>query len=353
MTYYQVSMIISIVGLLSACVCPVQGQQIMKDAEGREILLKPDGSWEYLNPDQVKNNKNKDTVNDEGLVEEDGLGQQGALTEEEGAKRMIALTEQARQKVNEVEDELNQLRSKKTVIEKQISQYEALEHPVYKDKIELRKRRLQEFETQEKEVSKELARAQWYATSLEKLIFLSNKKRERQYKKVQQQYKDFSDDAPTEPEIIPEEKKQVRKNLVPKNRRYASYSFLDDVVLNPPEGPCQVVFDGKDEMIGRRRKDIAAQPLLRFTPLPLRGKLGDKDFIEIDASMTAAYGGLKVLNLEIRVASKNAQVEFGRLETKSLLNFKLINGEVVKLLNKTMDFGRYDKVEKVFVYQGQ
>ena len=58
-----------------------------------------------------------------------------------------------------------------------------------------------------------------------------------------------------------------------------TYAAKDDVYLNPPEKPCNVLFEGVDEFSGNYRKDLAPELFFYYTPEPLKMLYKDDSFM--------------------------------------------------------------------------
>ena len=124
-------------------------------------------------------------------------------------------------------------------------------------------------------------------------------------------------------------------------------------MINPPKPGCQLVFDGKDEFSGKKRKVVAKKHFFSYTPDKLRSFTKGESYIDCNAYLSSLSGGYKFLTLEIKIASERAQREYGIIEKGSVLTVKLLNGENVKLFNNKTDTGQLNALDKSVSYTAQ
>ncbi len=148
-------------------------------------------------------------------------------------------------------------------------------------------------------------------------------------------------------EDLPKQKK--------KNKGKAVLTVNQDLIMTPPNPPCELAYDGIDEFTGKRRWEMPKQIFFKHTSERLKPFFKEKNHITVEGFLSGASGngGTYYLNLNIIILSEMAQREFGVLEKASILSLKLINGSNVKLFNTKTSTGTLDKVEKVVEYRAQ
>jgi len=126
-----------------------------------------------------------------------------------------------------------------------------------------------------------------------------------------------------------------------------------NVMLNPPQAPCQLVFNDLDEFSGKVRKDVAKELFFTFTNEKMRPYFKNREFISCDAGLTSFSGEVYFLRLDLEVATEKAQKEYGFLEKGSALIVKMIDGSTVRLTNRKTDMGTLNPLQKSVVYKPQ
>ena len=90
-----------------------------------------------------------------------------------------------------------------------------------------------------------------------------------------------------------------------------------------------------------------------YTNEELRSVFRDKDYITCNGYLSSLSGGLKFLTLNITIASKTAQREYGILEKGGQINIKLLDGENVKLVNTKTSMGTENPLDDSVSYRAQ
>ena len=134
---------------------------------------------------------------------------------------------------------------------------------------------------------------------------------------------------------------------------YARYAPENDVLLNPPGGDCQIVFDGEDSFSGKYRKETAPQLFFAYTPAQLRAYITDRDYVTAYGSIIRIAGGLQILVLDLYVAAENADRAFGTIPRNAQLNIKTLAGDNVLLLNGKTVRGQWDNKKQHTHYRAQ
>ena len=63
-------------------------------------------------------------------------------------------------------------------------------------------------------------------------------------------------------------------------------------------------------------------------------------------------GGIYVFSLEIAIASRTAQQEYGGILSNATLMVVLLDGSTISMINNRTDRGKYDAVRDVHTFQG-
>ncbi|MFT5386870.1 MAG: hypothetical protein ACI81W_004288, partial [Saprospiraceae bacterium] len=231
------------------------------------------------------------------------------------------------------------------------------------------KSELKETENMEKEANTNWKKAAKKAKKASALITMDPEKRAKELNKydLYQMAKVPQSDSDETPagmfpgEIPPAESGEKPENentyLADQNAAYdkvfAKYKPEEDVLFNPPAAECNLVFDGVDEFSGKKRKDVAEQLFFTHTNEELRSIFKDQDYMTCTGYLSSLTGGLIFLTLNITIASKSAQREYGILEKGSQINIKLLNGENVRLVNKKTNMGTENTLENSVSYRAQ
>ena len=154
-------------------------------------------------------------------------------------------------------------------------------------------------------------------------------------------------------EVFVDEAFQNTAPYIAPKKTFATYKAENDVMINPPQRPCELTFDGVDEFSGKMRRDVARQNLFVHTSDQLRPYFKDREYITCNGYLSAISGGYKLLYLHFDILSENAQREFGALEKGSILSIKFIDGTTIKLANSKTDRGIPNTLEKSVSYRGQ
>lgn len=142
----------------------------------------------------------------------------------------------------------------------------------------------------------------------------------------------------------------IAKMIGPEEHSYIiDPSFDKEPAL--PAKPCQVAFEGTDELNGRYRKDLQKQTLFTYTDERLRLYLRDKEYLTCEAFLTILEGGYTFLSLQFSFAYPNAREAYGFIEKGSNLTIKLLNGEFINFRSGQMDQGSYDTETELLTYK--
>lgn len=117
---------------------------------------------------------------------------------------------------------------------------------------------------------------------------------------------------------------------------------VKDLMLDPPAYKCEVAATGIDEYTKNKRTDLAKEVLFTYTAQDIASYLKGHNYLTCTANFTEFIGDIRILNLNINIASRAAKAEYGYVKGDSYLSIKLINGEAVSLPVFQVDAGRID-----------
>ncbi|MFK7935968.1 MAG: hypothetical protein AB8G22_20815 [Saprospiraceae bacterium] len=143
-------------------------------------------------------------------------------------------------------------------------------------------------------------------------------------------------------------KKAARTNV-----DFVQYDPAQNTFLNPPDYKCKIEFTGIDRFSGKARTDLKPEPLFYYTDEQLRPYLKDKDYLTAEVYLSRLEGGYHFLTLVIKIASKNAQLEYGNVERGSLLSFRTLEGKTIKVQANKTAAGQYNLHDDSFTYRIQ
>lgn len=319
-------------------------QQILTNDNGEKIIVYEDGSWDFYKASP------KDSLQNTSIVQPEP-----ALSANEQLKK-------------EVQKLLNEANITKSSLERDytlcITDRVALEEKLellYKDKkitppltIHNVEQELKDKIEEEKNIQKALEVENRKVESLEEAFEIHEKKPQKAFALIEKMgyqltfsKSDFESNAP-----IGSSQNTDPFSSAPQ-KKYASYDPKDDIILNPPKMDCQYQFDGRDEITGKKRRDVQTQLFFAFTPPSLANHLQEADYLKCIGHLTQISGGFQFLNLEFIIKSPNAQKAFGGLNHNSLLNIKLLNGDNIRLLNNKANLGTYDPIRRAYIFKGQ
>ncbi len=152
-------------------------------------------------------------------------------------------------------------------------------------------------------------------------------------------------------ENVKENEKYFQKPIDKKS--YLEYSAENDVMLSPPRPACELAYNGWDETIQRARKDTKAKVLFSETDPNLEVHFPKRDFITCYGSLTSIEGGIRILTLDVTIASPKATSLFGGLLANDFIVIKLLDGTKIRLYNKVSDPGVWIPAVQSIFYSGQ
>lgn len=305
----------------------LQAQKVEVNPLGEKIVVFNDGSWTKL---------------PERKVDQEPDQHNSLSIEEKSMLQATRVAEDAQKKSEEAFTSLQKVRAERMELEKN------LEDPTLSTRA--LKARYKICIQEEKQAELDWQKANSNYRELAAMINMSLKKRTKAYEKWLSQNEDERrNDALKRDRLT----RKLEENIVKEEiKEVYTYTRSDDVMLNPPSRPCNVLFEGVDEFSGNHRKDLAPELFFYYTPTPLKKLYMDNAFMVAEGSMSKSQG-FYYLNLKITINAGKADKSYGFLEKGSLLTIKLLNGEAVRLLNNHSDRGVRLADKKGFVYKAQ
>jgi hypothetical protein len=144
----------------------------------------------------------------------------------------------------------------------------------------------------------------------------------------------------------------IKKPKAPEGPRYKPYNPEEDVMLHPPQPPCNIAAQSKDAFSGEVRKETARAELLRYTNPVLRSYLKGKTHIICDVSM-ASIGQNQFLNLIYTINDPGARKSFGGIRTNNVVILKFVDGSTLTVYNQRGDEGSVDAETQAATFKGQ
>lgn len=321
----------------------VQAQRIEFNSQGEKIVLFPNGTWEYYdktNPTHIS--AEEEAKEGEIASPTDILDEQTSKGGDNAMERYQALLDEAEERLALAEENESDVKFSKILIEEEIEDLKNDDEATDEQYNQL-KEQLKLAKLLEKDAKKETKKAKKELEKLKKqgkIIQKSSKRKAKRRKK----------NKSAEPS-----KNTGREDgtFYLASKKFKKYSIDKDVMYNPPQQECNLAFDGIDEFIGKKRRDVERDVLFTFTDDNMRRYLTDDDYIICEGNLTQIKGGVLLLNLFISIKSSDAPRSFGALEKGSVLTLKMIDGSSVNLVNNQSDNGVFDPLKKRHNYVGQ
>lgn len=112
---------------------------------------------------------------------------------------------------------------------------------------------------------------------------------------------------------------------------------------------CEIRTDSTEP--GLVRRSVSPAQLFSYTDSSLQAAFPNRDFISCMANLYADENGFKGLGMEIAVATPKAGAIFGLMPNETFVELVFIQGQSLKLYNRTMDNGAWDERLQAFVYR--
>ncbi len=323
-------------------------QKITTNENGEKIILYPDGSWRYFD-ERLDNPSNKYSSSENSEIGDDSNSVEAGRNQiiKDYRTVLIKAAERAAARERLAERDYEDVQFDRVLVEEELD--EALKSTDTKRaEINEIKQRLKEAERREMEEFEKLSSISKAARDAEERTKLSD---EEIHDLIFAATNTNSTTDNNNYNTIPSEPASQSKKKAKKV--FASYDPDDDVMINPPNKKCNLVFDGVDDFSGKKRKEVAGEILFSYTSDEMRPYFKEKDYIACSAYVSSLTGGYKFLTLEITIASEHAQRDYGIIEKGSVVTIKLMDGGNVKLFNNKTDVGVIDKLENAVTYKAQ
>ncbi len=152
----------------------------------------------------------------------------------------------------------------------------------------------------------------------------------------------------TDPNLPDATDDRVTSATEPRSGRSATYipvapirwSSVEVEKLEKP--PCNFRFNGTDQLTQENRKQLTSQRLFTHTDAHLRNIVSGQEYLSCHGFLTSVSGGFRFLTLRIEIASKTATRDYGYLPSGSLLNIKLLNGQIISLFSQSQAAGKFN-----------
>lgn len=326
----------------------VNAQTVKVNADGDRIVEYADGTWRYLE-----------------LGEEIPSGENPVLEEENPAKlnrkeqdaefqsriQAIRVAEKKQRAVEKLQLNIRNLAQARLDLETELAILRGGNAPDPTQE-ELLGRRVFKAREIEQVARQQIEDAREEADFFAELVEMSQRKRDKELLKYQ------ADRVAIEEKIVKakegkkaSESKDNTSSSRPKGA-YAAYSPSKDVILNPPKYQCNIEINEVDEFTGKRRKTTGSELLFTYTREEIRPYYKDREHTVCNANVTAMSGGIYVFSLEIAVASRMAEQEYGGILSNATLMVVLLDGTTISMINSRTDRGQYDAVRDVHTFQG-
>ncbi len=386
----------------------VQAQQVTTNEDGEKVIIYPDGSWKYFdekateqtvpqesvaNPEESKKERKQrekeakrqkrlaKKMNKRARASEDTAAQPEKKSKRKRAKKKktpkaelvvdpvaeidarreaMYVAERASAEEMNAMNEVEQATFKRASLEEEINEANTNVAYSVEDIIALEEK-LGAAKKEEKGAKARLKAAKKHARKMKQMIDMPKAKRDKMLAKMNGTPNENVAEKSSKKKRKRQKGEEVFVNATPatdmegniNTRKFKSRPHSKDVMLNPPELPCQYAFDNVDEFSGKRRRDLASQQLFAHTNEQLRPYMKGRDYITCNGYLSSISGSVRSLFLQFTILSENAQREFGVLEKGSILTVKFIDGSTVRLYNDKTDIGVVDPLERSVTFRGR
>ena len=331
----------------------VNAQTVKVNSDGDKIVEYPDGTWRYLEPGEEFPAPETPVVEPEEPKEKLNPKEQDAEFQER--IKAIRNAEKKKRSVELLQLKIRDLAQARLDLETELAILRGNDTPD-PTQAELLERRVIKARETEKISRGELILAEAEANFFEELVDMSQKKRAKELLKYEADKRALEENVSQ----IKKEKKTSKNsnnegNVTNSSRpkaSYVNYSPSKDVILNPPKYECNIAIDEVDEFTGKRRRTTNSELLFSFTRDEIRPYYKDREHTVCHANVTAMGGGIYVFSLEVAIASRTAEQEYGGILSNATLMVVLLDGTTISMINSRTDRGKYDAVRDVHTFQG-
>ena len=328
----------------------VQAQELRENEKGEKIIVWEDGSWQYFS-DYGSDDPNTFHYPGEDVRKKlptftgkvDPLDGAIPITEADIQKIAIRKAQLANEAAGITQNRAKQATQNRITIEKELAV--ARQSPD-SDSETIRKIniRLDAARRVEEAAIREAHEAQRESQAADQLtrkgayvkVFQEERAARRRGENTSSEYKLASE--------------QSYSDIIPLAENYDYQPKRENLLINPPDETCKIVFVGKDERTGGRRRDVKKSFLFSYTDDRLRPYLKNKEYLRCEGFLTSLDGGYRYLTLEFTFAYPNAREAYGFIEEGSILTLRLLNGNFVNLFSGEMERGSYNTKTEELTY---
>lgn len=331
----------------------IKAQEVKTNADGDKIVVYADGTWRYLEPGETIETKSteqpkaetepEDTENEKLSVKEKDAEFTARINAVRQSEKKDRAAELAQRRVTE----LSNLR---VDYEKQLADLRAGAVPA-PEREEILERKILTTRENENKARQTAAAATEEAEFYTSLIQMSDKKRQKTLNKYLEEKREEAAEK-TENIAAQTSTASDNGNVTRPKTAYAVYNPRTDVILNPPKYQCENITDETDEFTGKRRRSTEPETFFTYTRPEIRPYYKGREHTVCRASVTSMSGGIYVVSLEIDIASRTAQQEYGGIMSNGTLMVILLDGSTVTMSNSRTDRGKFDAVRDVYTFKG-
>ncbi len=329
----------------------LEAQRIEINKKGEKIVLFPDGKWEYFdktNPSHIEideDDKSSQITSPISILDE-----QTSKGEDE-QDRYENLLSDAEDKLALAQEIESDVKFSKILLEEELEDLKKDGNDT-EEKVDAIKRQLKLVKALEKDAKKKTKKAKKELEKLKKQGKIVHKPTKRKSQKKKSKARKKQKAVEKELQAL-KYTYQEDGSFYIASKKFEKYSIENDVMYNPPQEDCKIAFDGVDEFIGKKRKDVERSLFFTYTDDDMRRYMKDDEYISCEGNLTQIKGGVLLLNLFITINTTDAQRSFGGLTKGSLVTLKMINGESINLVNNQSDKGVFNPLKKQHTYTGQ
>jgi len=314
-------------------------QRVTQNRHGERIVIFPNGKWEYFDEEKplhraiLKDNLDKESPEGIDIGEYSSKGDSDTLLDYQ------VLLEEAEEELAVAEEKESDAKFSKLLLEEELEEQLKDVSVPENDILEL-KGQIKLADQKEKFAKKERKKA---AKQLKKLKKNKGKVKAKPKKKKPKKTRV----AKNQKEVDKEEEAYMQNyrddpTFFAASKRFKKYKVEEDVMYNPPPADCDISFEGVDEFLGKKRKDVARTVFFTHTDDDMRRYMPTEDYIKCEGGLTQIKGGVLLLNLFISVKTTDAKRAFGQIGKGGLISIKMLDGSKVTLANNKSDDGIFD-----------
>lgn len=328
-------------------------QRITQNRHGEKIVIFPNGKWEYFDnekplhrailKDNTNNKESEETIDEEYTTK--------GVTDT--AYDYEILLEEAEEDLAVAEENESDAKFSKLLLEEELEE------------------QLRDVSIPENEILKLKGQIQ-LAKQVEKIAKRERKKAAKRLKKIKKEKvkiasvanKKVKKKKSKKSKVAKKQRKQTEEETYMTNyrddptffaasKRFKKYKIEEDVMYNPPPNDCNISFEGIDEFLGKKRKDVARSVFFTHTDDDMRRYMKTEDYVKCEGGLTQIKGGVLLLNLFISIKTTDAKRAFGQIGKGGLISIKMLDGSKVTLANNKADVGNFDPLTGRHTYTTQ